>query len=128
MTVRGDIAEARALLERAERQADFELRAHAIEEALVLLETCEPEETDRDEHTLIANIRTAHTRRLLHQFPKMASVPFDVWFSYFQILIKLRSEVEALVNFDSELRQNHERFIGLWRHDLLRALGVHNAP
>ena len=128
MTVRGTIAEARALLERAEREADFELRAHAFEEALALLEACEPEETNPDERTLIANIRTAHTRRLLHQFPAMMAVSIDVWFSYFQILIKLKSEVEALINSDRELRQNHERFIGLWRQDLLRALGVHDAP
>ena len=128
MTVQRDIVEARNLLERAEREQDPELRAHAIEEALILLESCTADEVTVGERTLISNIRNAHTRRLLSQLPALMAVSFDIWFSYFQILVKLRTEVDALTKTDGELRENHERFIRLWRQELLAALGVRNAP
>jgi len=63
----------------------------------------------------------------LLQFPTLLSVPFDIWFGYFRVLIKLRAEVESLVASDAQLRENHARFMKLWRQDLLDALKVDNA-
>ena len=85
MPASADISEARALLERAERESDPEQETHHIEEALLLLETVDnptPEET-----TLIANLRMSYARRLLAKVPKLKSVSFDVWLLYFKVMV-----------------------------------------
>jgi hypothetical protein len=55
MTAATDIAEARALLEQAERESDPEQECERIEEALILLETAEDRRPQQAE--LIANLR-----------------------------------------------------------------------
>jgi hypothetical protein len=88
MPVPTDIAEARLLLERAERESDPEQETRHIEEALLLLESVDdptPEQT-----TLVANLRTSYARRLLTQAPKLKSVSFEVWLFYFNVLVSWR--------------------------------------
>ena len=113
MTVAHDIAEARALFEKAERETNPAAKAQALEEAIVLLDSCDPDEVTEPEAQLIANVRLANTRRLLAQLAGMTSVSMDTWFDYVGLLIgELRPEVERLVETDAELKKGLERFLG----------------
>ena len=113
MTVAKDIAEARALFEKAERETNPAAKAVALEEAIVLLDSCDPDEVTGPEAQLIANVRLANTRRLLAQLVGMAPVSMDTWFDYVGLLIgELRPEVERLAEADAELKKGLERFLG----------------
>jgi hypothetical protein len=111
------------LLERAEREPDPELKAHALDEALTLLASCDPDEISDAERQLISNIRAAHTRRLLVQLVALRSVSMDAWFDYVRLLFgELREEVELLVANDAQLRENYEQFIRLWGPEMAEIL------
>jgi len=113
VTVAQDIAEARALFEKAERETHPASKARALEEAIVLLESCDPDEITEAQAQLIASVRLANTRRLLAQLVGMASVSMDTWFDYVGLLIgELRPEVERLAETDAELKDGLERFLG----------------
>ena len=113
MTAAQDIAEARALFEKAERETNPALKARALEEAIVLLDSCDPDEVAEAEAKLIANVRLANTRRLLVQLVGMSSVSMDAWLDYVRLLVEeLRPEVERLIETDAALKKNYERFIG----------------
>lgn len=115
MSVARDIAEARALFEKAERETRPELKAHALEEAVTLLASCDPGEVSDAEARLIANLRTAHTRRLVAQLVGLASVSMDEWFDYIGLLLgELSPEVERVTQADAALKESYERFLGLW--------------
>ena len=115
MSVAQEIASARALFEKAERETRPELKAHALEEALTLLASCDPDEVSDAEAKLIANLRMAHTRRLLAQLVGLTSVSMDDWFDYIGLLLgELRPEVERVMQADPQLKENYERFLGLW--------------
>ena len=120
MPASADISEARALLERAERESDPEQETRHIEEALLLLEAADdptPEETK-----LIANLRMSYARRLLTKVPKLKSVSFEVWLFYFNVLVTLASEVEALTTTDSKLAANRQEFNAMWGPEMLAAI------
>ena len=115
MSVARDIADARALFERAERETRPELKAHALEEAVTLLASCDPDEISGAERKLITNLRVAHTRRLLAQLVGLASVSMDEWFGYIGLLLgELSPEVERVTQADAALKESYERFLGLW--------------
>ena len=125
MPASADISEARALLERAERESDPEQETRHIEEALLLLETADdptPEETK-----LIANLRMSYARRLLTKVPRLKSVSFEVWLFYFNVLVTLASEVEALTAADRELATNRQEFASMWGPDVLTGIGKGHA-
>jgi len=109
-----EIADARALFEKAEREADPEFKARALEEAIGLLASCDPDEITEAQARLISNVRLAHTRRLLVQLVGLKSVSLDAWFEYVRLLMdELNPEVERLTASDAELKENYRRFIGL---------------
>jgi hypothetical protein len=115
MGVTQDIANARVLFERAERETSPELKAHALEEATNLLASLDPDELSEGERQLVANVRLAHTRRLLVQLVSLTSVSMDAWFEYIDLLVgELRPEVERLTETDGELKENYGRFLSLW--------------
>lgn len=119
MSVADDIASARALFEKAERETNPESKAHALDEAIGLLASCDPEEITDAQRTLIANLRLAHTRRLLVQLSALASISADAWFSYVALLIdELKPEVEHLTQTDPGLKANYERILKSWNVDL----------
>ena len=114
-----DISKARALLERAERESDPEQETRHIEEALLLLETAD--DATPEEKRLIANLRASYARRLLMQMPKLKSVSFEVWLFYFNVLVTLASEVEALTAADPALAANRQEFVAMWGTDAIAA-------
>ena len=120
MPASADISEARALLERAERESDPEQETRHIEEALLLLETAE--NATPEERRLIANLRMSHARRLLTKVPQLKSAPFEVWLFYFNVLVALASEVEALTAADPELAANRQGFLAMWGPEVLAAI------
>jgi len=121
--VRQDIASARALFEKAEGEADPQLKAHALEEALAILASLDADEISASERTLIANLRLAHTRRLLAQLAGLESASMDAWLEYVHLLFgELRPEVERLVEKDAGLRDNYTRFTGLFGRQLAEIL------
>jgi hypothetical protein len=122
MSISTEITEARALLEKAERESDPELETHHIAQALKLLETCLDEEASPQERAFVANIRMSFARHFLGRLPKLKRLKFDVWWRYFMILIPLQAEVRELVKTDSRLCENHNEFVAVWREDVLRAL------
>ena len=123
MSVARDIASARALFQKAEREADPELKAHALDDALALLASCDPDDVSDAERELIANLRLAHTRQLLAQLVSLTSISMDAWFDYVGLLFgEVRGEVELLVGNDAQLRENYDRFIGLWGKGLAEIL------
>ena len=119
MSVARDIADARALFEQAERETRPELKAHALEEAVTLLASCDPDEISDAERKLIANLRVAHTRRLLAQLVGLASVSMDEWFGYIGLLLgELSPEVERVTQADAALKESYERFLSSWGADI----------
>ena len=123
MSVDRDIASARALFEKAERETRPELKAHALEEAVTLLASCDPEEVSAAEGKLIANLRMAHTRRLLVQLVGLTSVSMDDWFDYIGLLLgELSPEVERVTRADAQLKENYGRFLGLWGAEIAEIL------
>jgi len=123
VSVDRDIASARALFEKAERETRPELKAHALEEAVTLLASCDPEEVSAAEGKLIANLRTAHTRRLLAQLVGLTSVSMDDWFDYIGLLLgELSPEVERVTRADAQLKENYGRFLGLWGAEIAEIL------
>jgi len=115
MSTAHDIAGARELFEKAEREVDPDLKAHALEEAIALLSSCDPDDMSDADRKLIANLRLAHTRRLLVQLVGLRSVSMDAWFEYVHLLFgELSAEVERLTEADPELRENYGRFLKLW--------------
>jgi hypothetical protein len=123
MGVTQDITNARVLFERAERETSPELKAHALEEATNLIASLDPEELSESERRLVANVRLAHTRRLLVQLVSLTSVSMDAWFEYVRLLIgELRPEVERLTETDEELKENYGRFLRLWGPEMAEIL------
>jgi hypothetical protein len=123
MSVAQDIASARALFEKAEREVRPELKAHALEDAVTLLASCDPDEVSDAEAKLIANLRMAHTRRLLVQLVGLASVSMDEWFDYIGLLLgELSPEVERVTQADADLKENYARFLGLWGAEIAAIL------
>ena len=123
MSVARDIASARALFEKAERETRPELKAHALEEAVTVLASCDPDEVSDAEGKLIANLRTAHTRRLLVQLVGLTSVSMDDWFDYIGLLLgELSPEVERVTQADPQLKANYGRFLGLWGAEIAEIL------
>jgi hypothetical protein len=123
VSVAHDIANARALFEKAERETIPELKSRALGEALALLASCDPDEITNAEAKLIANLRMAHTRRLLVQLVGLTSVSMDAWLDYIRLLFgELHPEVERLTKTDAELRENYGRFIKLWGPEVAEIL------
>jgi len=123
VSVARDIASARALFEKAERETRPELKAHALEEAVTVLASCDPDEVSDAEGKLIANLRMAHTRRLLVQLVGLTSVSMDDWFDYIGLLLgELSPEVERVTQADADLKENYERFLGLWGTEIAEIL------
>ena len=80
-----------------------------------MLASCDPDEVSDAEGKLIANLRTAHTRRLLVQLVGLTSVSMDDWFDYIGLLLgELSPEVERVTQADAQLKENYGRFLGLW--------------
>ena len=119
MTAAADIVKARMLLERAEREADPEQETRHIEEALLLLEMAD--DATPDEARLIGNLRSSYARRLLTQMPRLRSASFETWLFYFNVLVELASEVEALTRDDPILASNRQDFLGMWGPEVLAA-------
>ena len=114
MSAARDIAGARELLENAERETNPELKARSLEEALALLASLDPDEVSDPQRQLIANLRLAHTRRLLAQLVSLSSVSMDAWFDYVDLLLgELRPEVARLTASDADLEANYARFLAL---------------
>jgi hypothetical protein len=123
VSVARDIAGARALFEKAERETRPELKAHALEEAVTLLASCDPDEASDAEGKLMANLRMAHTRRLLVQLVGLTSVGMDDWFDYIGLLLgELSPEVERVTQADAQLKENYDRFLGLWGAEIAKIL------
>jgi hypothetical protein len=119
----GWVRDARALFEKAERETRPELKAHALEEAVTLLASCDPDEVSDADGKLIANLRMAHTRRLLVQLVGLTSVSMDDWFDYIGLLLgELSPEVERVTQADAQLKENYGRFLGLWGAEIAEIL------
>ena len=123
MSAARDIAGARELLEKAERETNPELKAAALDEALALLGSLDPHEISDAQRQLIANLRLAHTRRLLVQLVSLSSVSMDAWFDYVDLLLReLSPEVARLTAGDAELEANYAHFIELLGPDVAEIL------
>lgn len=123
MSVAQEIADARAEFEKAERETNPELKALALEEAISLLASLDPDELSEGERKLVANVRLAHTRRLLVQLVSLRSVSMDAWFEYVRLLIgELRPEVDRLTETDAELKDNYGQFLRLWGAEVAEIL------
>lgn len=120
MSATDDIAEARSLLERAEKESDPEQECEHIEEALILLETAEgltPQQVD-----LIANLRLAYARRFLTRVGRLKKSTFEVWSYYLNILDMLAPEIDAMALDDADLAENRRAFIAMWGPEVQAAL------
>lgn len=120
MSVSTDIAEARALLEKAERESDPEQESRHIEEALAILETVD--NPTPGEKTLISNLRTSYARRLLTRLPRLESVSFDVWLFYYGVMEQLSSEIQSLTEEDPGLEEKRNQFLSVWGPEILSDL------
>ena len=120
MTAATDIAEARALLEQAERESDPEQECERIEEALILLETAEDPTPQQAE--LIANLRMSYARRFLNRVSRLKKSTFETWSYYLSILENLGPEIEVLAAEDPQLADYRREFIAMWGPEVQAAL------
>ncbi|MGQ0654294.1 MAG: hypothetical protein ACT4P4_18855 [Betaproteobacteria bacterium] len=94
-----EIAEARGLLEAADKEPDPERKLSALEEALDLLE----EVSDR---AVAANLRRSYTRRLIRQLFMLKKADVLTWFDYARVLLlRLEPEVQAALQADPDLKE-----------------------
>jgi len=100
-------------------------RCEQLEEALLLLESVD--DPTPEEARLVANLRTSYARRLLTRVPKLKSVSFEVWLFYFNVLVRLAGEVEALTTADPTLAANRHEFVAMWGPEVLAAIEKGNA-
>ena len=120
MSATKDIAEARALLERAEHESDPEQECDHIEEALILLETAEdltPEQVE-----IAANVRVAYARRFLTRVSRLKKSTFETWSHYLNILENLEPEIDVLAAEDPQLAEYRREFIAMWGPEVEAAL------
>ena len=129
MTVARDIASARALFGKAELEVNPELKALALDEALALLASCDPDEVTDTERDLIANLRVSNARRLLSQLVSPTVVSMDAWFAYSDLLFgELRNEIDFLVASDDQLRETYENFIQMFGPEVADLLKGSHEP
>ena len=123
MTVANDIDQAKGLFERGERVTEPMSKVRVPREAFELLAWCAADEPSDHERPLIANLRPAHTRRLLAQLPSLTVAQLDLWLEYFTLLFgELKEDVTRLTDEDPQLHENYRAFPGLWSQELLDAL------
>jgi len=125
MTLPNEIKEARELLEKAERTSDPMKKARALEEAIELFELYDEDNPSMNamERELITNLRRSHTRRLLTQLMGLKNIEIDIWFEYIKLLmLKLKPEVDYVVQGSPELRSEYDKFVDIWRKEMLEAL------
>ena len=120
MPTQDDIAEARALLEQAERESDPEQECEHIEEALILLETTEDPTPQQAE--LIANVRMSYARRFLNRVSRLKKSTFETWSYYLGVRELLGPEVEALAAEDPQLAAYRQEFVAMWGPEVEAAL------
>jgi hypothetical protein len=60
--------------------------------------------------------------------PNLKSVSFEVWLFYFNVLVELATEVEALTRADPTLASNRQGFLGMWGPEVLAAAERGDAP
>jgi predicted NAD/FAD-binding protein len=116
-----DIAQARALLGRAERASDPAMASRHTDEALTLLEEAGADATP-DETRLIANLRVSYARRLLARMARLQAASFETWSFYYTVLVRLNDEVEALTAAEPGLAANREQFVAMWGPDVRAAI------
>jgi hypothetical protein len=123
VSVAHDIANARGWFEKAEREPDPELKAHALEEALIVLASFDADDMSDAQRQLVANVRLAYTRRLLAQLVGLNMVSMDTWLDYIRLLLgDLSAEVARLTESDAELATNYARFLEAWGPGVSRIL------
>ena len=124
MTIARDIDDARVLLESAEKETNPALKAQFILEAIEQLDDCAAENISLSERTLIANLRVAHTRRLLTQVTAFESASMDAWLSYYALLLFfLKDEVDLVLKENTQLKKEFKVFLRLRRREFLESLG-----
>jgi len=120
-----EMKEARALLEQAERATDPEMKERALREALDILDSYEEDHPDTKsaERTVLINLRRSHTRRLLDQLLTIRNVEFGTWVKYVILLmLRLKSDVESVLQERPELRKKYDEFKSIWRNELLEVV------
>jgi len=106
--------EARRLLEAADKEADPARKLAALEEALDLLD----EIGEGPQRSLAANLRRSYTRRLITQLLALKKADILTWFDYVRFfLLRLSTDVEAVLKDNPELKAPYEEFLALWRVD-----------
>lgn len=119
-----DLDNARSLLAQAETERDPVRKLAALEEALDFLEAADQEtEAGSRAKVLVANLRRSYMRRLVTQLLDLKGSDLPTWFAYAQfLLVRLRSDVRAVLAENPELERRYEEFIQLWDADLRRVL------
>lgn len=111
-----EIREARALLERAEKEVDPNIKMKYLEEGLGLLSELQ-EEPNIDQSFIdkIKNIRLAHVRSLLTQLCTINSEDKEIWAKYGLFLISdpnVKDTVKSLLEKEPELKNKLLDFLG----------------
>jgi hypothetical protein len=109
-----EIEQARALLERAERESDPGQKADHLVQGLEALGDLEDDEISDADRRLIANIKVAHARRLLMQLGDVRSAALDTWARYVHVMLGLlKAEVRTALDADKQLREHFDRFVAM---------------
>jgi len=98
-----DISEARELLRKFELTEDHSRRVRYFEDALDLLDSYPPEQSN-SQARLAANLRRTYTKKLLEQLPNFHFIDIDDWFSYsVLLLIELEPEVKEICSTEQSM-------------------------
>ena len=119
-----DLDEARRLLEQAEREGDPERKFAALDEGIDILEAyaADPSVSDQ-QRTYASNFRRSNIRRLLNQLVDMRDLQFHAWLNYIKLLLlRLETDVKAILEEDPSLQDRYDEFVGLWRDELMELL------
>lgn len=118
------LEEARRLFERAEQDSDPERKFIALEEALDITDDFKADHDVSDSGSVYANnLRRAHLRRLIGQLVAFHHIQIDVWLNYLKLLLlRVESEVKEIIAADPALHEAYQKFIAIWKDELIAAI------
>ncbi len=106
---------ARELFKKSELSGDPTEKRLLFEKALDLLDSLEE---NPELQNLIVNIRRSNIRSLLKTLPTLHHIAIELWFHYVLLLIKLRADIDVVLNENPNLNDNHNNFRNLFLDEL----------
>lgn len=119
MNISNLIQNARDILQKAEKEKNWEIKALDLVKALDLLDSCSADDTQEQDREMISNIKIAHTRSMVNQLTLNNNIDINNWLKYLLIMItRLENEIKIITENDIQIKNNWLRFLKLYKSEL----------